>query len=235
VTLWLAVPLALLFLAIVLVLSSSIEFHFRLWKRGKNDHMELNVSFLFGLVKLHFELPAIVFQGFRRGVRVKLEESGVAPVMEKQQAEGEKQIDKELVEKWIDKFKKAVRATKGMKKWAIDTMSHVKITSLNWSTDFSLGDAAGTATAAGALWGLKWSIIGWVSQWVRLKETPKLFVVPVFQDNIGFTTEMDCGGRISVIYAMKSGLLLLVRALRADKDLILWKELIRGEEKSGRQ
>ncbi|WP_410514760.1 DUF2953 domain-containing protein [Paenibacillus sp. BR2-3] len=227
-TLWLALPLALLILAIVLLLSSSIDFHLRLWKRGKDDHVEINISFLFGVVKLHYELPAIVFQGFRRGVRVKLEESGVAPVMEKKQNDDEKYIDKETVEKWFDKFKKALKATEGLKKWGIDTMSHVKITKLDWSTDFSLGDAAGTATAAGALWGLKWSMVGWFSQWVKLKKSPRLFVVPVFEDDLAFTTEMACAGSISIIHAIYSGLRLFIRAVKADRELILWKEIIRG-------
>lgn len=227
-TLWLAVPLALLFLAIVLLLSSSIVFHLRLSKRGKDDQVELDISLLFGLVKLHYELPSIVFDGIKRGVRVKLEESGVTPGMEKKQKDAEKQIDKEVVENWLDKFKKALMATKGMKLWVKDTMSHVNITKLDWSTDFSLGDAAGTATAAGALWGLKWSIIGWASQWVKLKKKPRLFVVPVFEDHLGFATEMVCSGRIAVTHALYSGLRLVVRAVKADRELLLWREIIRG-------
>lgn len=228
-TLWLAIPLALLLVAIVLLLSSSIVFHFRLRKRGKDDRMEIDISLLYGLVKLHYELPYIIFEGIKRGVSVKLEQSGVMPAVEKH-SEAEEQVDKEVVDKWVDKFKTALRATEGLKKWFKEMMSHMKITQFDWSTDFSLGDAAVTATAAGGIWGLKWSIIGWGSQWVRLKRRPRMFVVPVFgEDRIVFATEMVCAGSISMAYTLYAGMQLLVRAYRAESGLHLWKDLIRGK------
>lgn len=92
--------------------------------------------------------------------------------------------------------------------------------------NFSLGDAAGTATAAGALWGLKWTVIGWTSQWVKLMRSPRLFVVPVFEDNVKFSTEVDCKGRISAGYAMYAGFRLLVRAMQADEGIKQWKEIV---------
>ncbi|MDQ0194521.1 DUF2953 domain-containing protein [Paenibacillus wynnii] len=234
-TLWLAIPLALLLVAIVLLLSSSIVFHFRLRKRGKDDRVEIDISLLYGLVKLHYELPYFIFEGIKRGVSVKLEQSGVMPAVEKQ-SEEEGQIDKEVVDKWVDKFKKALRATKGLKKWVKDTMSHVKITQFDWSTDFSLGDAAVTATTAGAIWGLKWSMIGWGSQWVQLKKRPRTFVVPVFgEDKITFSTELACAGRLSMAYGMYAGIMLLFRAYKAERGLRQWKELIRKNNKDQRE
>lgn len=226
-TLWLAIPLAVLLLAIVLTLSSSIVFHFKLCKRDKNDRVVLDIAFLYGLFKLHYVLPSVVFEGITRGVKVKLEESGIAPVMKKER-DNEKHIDKEVVDTWLDTFKKALAATKGLKKWFKDTLSHVRITKLDWSTDFSLGDAAGTATAAGALWGLKWSIIGWGSQWVRLKKKPRLFVVPVFEDDLSFATEMVCSGSFRMLHALSAGIRLAVRASKVKHGLSLWKELIRS-------
>jgi len=230
VTLWLAIPLALLLVAIVLLLSSSIVFHFRLRKRGKDDRVEIDISLLYGLVKLHYELPYIIFEGIKRGVSVKLEQSGVMPAVE-EQSEEEGRIDKEVVDKWIDKFKKALRATKGLKEWFKDTMSHVRITQLDWSTDFSLGDAAVTATTAGAIWGLKWSMIGWGSQFVRLQKRPRTFVVPVFsEDKMSFSTEVTCSGSLSMAYGMYAGIMLLFRAYKTERGLHVWRELIREKK-----
>lgn len=146
-TLWLVIPLALLLVVIVLVLSSSIHFHFRLCRLGKDDRVEFDIKAVFGLIKLHYELPALVYEGVERGVRVKLEESGIAPV--KKDSDKEEQIDKEAVSGWIDNIKAALRATRGLNTWLKGLMAHVKISKLDWSTDFSLGDAAYTATAAG--------------------------------------------------------------------------------------
>lgn len=68
-TLWLVIPLALLLVVIVLVLSSSIHFHFRLCRLGKDDRVEFDIKAVFGLIKFHYELPALVYEGVERGVR----------------------------------------------------------------------------------------------------------------------------------------------------------------------
>ncbi|MFD1774114.1 DUF2953 domain-containing protein [Paenibacillus rhizophilus] len=223
--LWLLIGAWLLLAAAILLLSSRIFFHFSLNRRGHDDRIVLDITALFGLVKYHYTLPALVFEGLKRGLHVKLEETGIAPV--KSAKEGEANIDKEDVSEWFEFGKKALRATRGLKRWTADTLSHVQITKLDWSTNFSLGDAAGTATAAGALWGLKWTVIGWTSQWVKLMRSPRLFVVPVFEDTVKFSTEVDCKGRISAGYALYAGFRLLVRAMQADEGIKQWKEIVR--------
>lgn len=224
-TLWLAILLGLLLLVIVLVLSSSIHFHFRLCRLGKDDRVEFDIKALFGLVKIHYELPKLVYEGIAHGVRVKLEESGIAPV--RQDTDKEEQVDQEIMQSWADNLKQALRATRGFKKWLKGLLSHVKITKLDWSTDFSLGDAAYTATATGALWGLKWSFVGWLSQRVRLQQSPRIFVVPVFRDELCFSTEAVCTGKLSAAYALYAGLLLLRRISKVKGGLSRWRQLLK--------
>jgi hypothetical protein len=233
VTLWIVVPLALLLLAIVLILSSSIHFHFRLCRRGKDDRVELDVTALFGWIKYHYELPKVVYEGLERGVRVKLEQSGVAPVRSDKDKEAD--IDKDMVDNWLDSVKKMLKATRGLRKWFRETAAHVKISKLDWSTDFSLGEAALTATAAGALWGLKWSMIGWLSQWLRMQKGPRLFVKPVFNDDLSFSSELVCTGSVSAAYLLYSGMLLLRRISKEKGGLRQWKELLSHSKDSRRQ
>ncbi|AIQ69864.1 DUF2953 domain-containing protein [Paenibacillus graminis] len=226
-TLWLAIPLALLLLVIVVLLvifTSYIHFHLRVCRLGKDDRIELDLKALFGLVKFHYELPKLVFQGMEQGIKVKLEESGIAPIRKDQ--DKDEQIDKESVTRWLKNIRKAIKATHGLNKWLKDTLSHVEITKLDWSTDFSLGDAAYTATAAGACWGLKWTLAGWISRYVRLKKSPRMFVAPVFSDEISFATEAVCVGKLSMGHAVYSGLRLLRRASKVQGGLRYWKELL---------
>ncbi|WP_025688326.1 DUF2953 domain-containing protein [Paenibacillus zanthoxyli] len=222
--LWLLIC-ALLLAVSILLLSSRIHIHFRLNRTGQDDRIVIDITALFGLVKRHYSLPALAFEGLERGLHVKLEETGIAPVKSSNKEEAD--IDKDDVKEWMEYGKKALRATQGLKRWTADTLSHLQITKLDWSTNFSLGDAAGTATAAGVLWGLKWSLVGWVSQWVKLMHRPRLFVVPVFDDDVKFSTEVDCAGRISVGYALYAGFRLLVRAMQADEGIRQWKALVR--------
>lgn len=85
-------------------------------------------------------------------------------------------FDKERVMHWRANVNQAVKSTRGLKEWLKETVAHVKISKLDWSTDFSLGDAADTATASGAVWGLKWSIVGFISQWVKLQQHPRILL-----------------------------------------------------------
>ncbi|WP_019909906.1 DUF2953 domain-containing protein [Paenibacillus sp. HW567] len=232
--LWLAIPLALLLLAvalILLILSSGIHFHFRLFRLGKDDRVEFDIKAVFGLVKFHYELPSLVFENIQQGIMVKLEESGIAPF--RKDKDHKEQINKEWISTWLDNFRKALKATRGLKQWMKATLSHVQITKLDWSTDFSLGDAADTAVAAGALWGVKGSVIGWLSQQVRMKQAPRLFVVPVFQDELCFSTEAVLTGKMSVGYACYAGLRLLRRISKEEGGLRQWKKLL-SRNKPGR-
>ncbi|QUL52929.1 DUF2953 domain-containing protein [Paenibacillus tritici] len=229
-TLWLGIPLILLLLVILLlllVLASSIHFHFRLCRLGKDDRIEFDIKAVFGLVKFHYEVPTLVFESLEQGIKVKVEKSGIAPV--KLDSDKESQVDKESVTEWLKNIRTALQATRGLKKWLKDTLSHVKITKLDWSTDFSLGDAAATATAVGALWGLKWTMIGWVSPFVRLLHNPRMFVAPVFRDEPSFATEAVCTGKLSAGYAMYAGLLLLRRVSKVEGGLGRWKKLLSRE------
>ncbi|MNB89360.1 hypothetical protein D3C75_363900 [compost metagenome] len=227
-TLWLAVPLALLLLVIVLVMSSSIHFHFRLCRIGKDDRIEFDIKALFGLVKFHYELPKLIYEGIARGVRVKLEESGIAPVTK--EADSVERIDDETLRDWRDKLKEALQATQGLKRWMKNLLSHVRITRFDWSTDFSLGDAAYTATATGALSGLKWGLVGWISRYVRLQRSPRMFVVPVFRDDeLCFSTEAVCTGKLPVSSVFYAGIQLLWRVIRVKGGLSRWIRLLKNK------
>ncbi|MEK4346825.1 DUF2953 domain-containing protein [Paenibacillus sp. FSL P4-0184] len=224
-TLWLGIPLGLLVLAMILVLSSSIDFRIRCYKHDKNDLIELDVKTLFGLIKLHYELPRLVFKGLEQGVLGKFKETGTATIGV--DTVKEEQFDKERIERWRDNIQLAVQSTRGLKKWFKETVSHVKISKLDWSTDFSLGDAADTAIVSGAVWGLKWSIVGFISQRVKLKHNPRVFVKPVFQDEHSFSMEFVCEGKLSVSYAVYASLQLILRVLREAGGISKWRKILK--------
>lgn len=219
------IVLSIVVLAIILALSSSISFHFRVCRVGKDDRIELDIRALYGLVKFHYELPKVVFEGMVKGMKIKLEESGKGPL--KKDSESALQIDKEKVSDWLDQVKQALKATRGLKRWGRNILGHVDITTLDWSTDFSLGDSAATATAAGALWAVKCTAVGWCSQFVRLKIKPRLFVVPVFEDALRFSTVMECAGKLSFGYLALSGFALLRRITAVKGGLAVWRRLLK--------
>lgn len=222
--LWIAIALALLILVITVILFSSIHFHVRVFRRGKDDRVEFDVTALFGLVKVHYELPKLKYEGIARGVRLKLEESGLMPV--RSDTDTHTRINKEKVEQWLDTIKKGLKATRGFNVWFKETAAHIRITKLDWSTDFSLSDAALTGTATGLLWGFKWCAAGWISQRMRMQAPPRLFVKPIFEDRFCFTTELVCTGSVSTGFVLFAGVRLLRRISQETGGLRQWKKLL---------
>ncbi|MBY9081601.1 DUF2953 domain-containing protein [Paenibacillus sp. HN-1] len=223
--LWLLIIIALLLAALALALCSRIHFALKIKKRGSDERLEFTVTALYGLVKYHYTVPHFIFEGIRCGLNIKLEKNGISPSVSAQ--DKERNIDRKDVSEWMEFGQRALAATRGLKPWTSDTLAHVKITRLHWSTDFSLGDAAGTATAAGALWALKWWLIGRISQSIRLKDKPRLFVVPRFVDQICYMTDVDCAGELSAGYAVYAGFRLALRVIREDEGVRQWRELLK--------
>lgn len=224
-TLWLVIPLSLLVIAIILVLSSFIDFRIRFYKQGRNDLIELDVTSLFGLVKLHYELPQLIFKGLTEGVWGKYKETGTAT--KGVDTVKEEEFDKERLTRWKNNAQMALKSTHGLKVWIKNFLSHVKVTRLDWSTDFSLGDAADTAIAVGAMWGVKWTIIGYISHWVKLTQNPRVFVKPVFEDEPSYSMEFVGKGRLSVAYVSYALLQLFGRVLRESGGIRKWSKLLK--------
>lgn len=124
-TLWLAIPLILLLLVVLLfllALASSIHFHFRVRRLGKDDRIEFDIRAVYGLVKFHYEVPALVFQSLEQGIKLKVEKTGIAPV--KLDSEKEGQVDKESVTQWLKNVRTALHATRGLKN-GLKTPCHI--------------------------------------------------------------------------------------------------------------
>lgn len=224
--LWVIVTLAVLLGVIIAVCSAPIRFYVKVRKRGSDDRIEFKVSWLFGLIRFHNVMPLLSFEGLGEGLRIKMEETGTMPGMKNASKDEEGRIDKAVLDKWSAEFKEALKGTKGLRQWGIQTAAQVRIHRLDWSTDFSLGDAATTATAAGAIWGLKCTAVGLGSQWIKLMKTPRLFVVPVFEDRLLYSTELECDGSYPAVKALLAGFRLVIRVLREREGIRHWKSLI---------
>lgn len=235
-TIILLVVVLLLLALLLLVLCSRIRFVIRLKKSGGNDRAEMEVSMLYGLLKLHYRVPQAKLENWNRGLRLKLRMDAAGPLAPGQAGgKGNEQIDKSRAKDWWKSAKRAFKATKGLKRWAYSLLARCQIHQLDWSTDFSLGDAASTATAAGAVWGAKWSVISWMSRRMRLMNRPRVFVAPVFEDRMSVAMDLICKGSLSAAYVLYSLFVLLWRVLRTEGGWTLWKSLLLHYKQSGRQ
>ncbi|AJS57995.1 hypothetical protein UB51_05220 [Paenibacillus sp. IHBB 10380] len=220
----LGIIVIVLLLLIMAVLLSVIRFELWIKKHGKDDEVVLNIRMLYGLIRLHYELPILKFENLKKGILIKVEKK--KNIRKKENMTKETRVDKRKVDYWHEQFVKLLEATDSFLTWMKKTLSHVSIMKLDWSTNISAGDAAYTAIATGMVWSTKGSMIGWLSYHVRMRNPPNLFVVPVFDDKPQFSTEVSCIAQISCGYAIYAGLVLMVRILKVKGGIKKWKSIL---------
>jgi hypothetical protein len=206
------------------VLLSVIRFELWIKKHGKDDEVVLNIRMLYGLIRLHYELPILKLENLKKGILIKVEKKN--NIQKKEKGTTKARVDKRKIDYWHREFIKLLEATDSLLTWLKKTLSHISILKLDWSTNISAGDAAYTAIATGMIWSIKGSMTGWLSYHVGMRTPPKLFVVPVFDDKPQFSTEISCIAQISCGYAIYAGLVLMVRVLKVKGGIKKWKSIL---------
>lgn len=221
---WLGGILILLLLIAALILLSTITLQLTLRKKNRDDTILLDVTMLYGFVHLRYQVPSIWLKNWSDGLQI--EEDRPGNVLQKESSSVDQQVNKDQVQQWKDQFDRMLKATSGLRVWLRATLRRVSFHQLEWSTNVGLQDAAHTATLTGALWGVKATLIGWLSHHIRLKQRPKLFVVPVFDGTPLFSTELRCIAEIRCGYAIYAGLVLIVRVLKVKGGVKKWLTIL---------
>lgn len=209
-------------LAAVAVLMSPIVVNGYVKRVGKNDDAEISVKALYGLIQFRYKVPIMKWSG----MAVKMEEqvsAKSAGIDTWKQFEDEINADK--VVRAIDKMKDILHMVKDLTGLMKKTMMHVKLTDWRWSTSVGTRDAMWTAMATGAVWSIKTSILGVLSQMMQVKNHPNMSVHPNF-NHPSFTTEWSCIAQIRLGYAILAGLQLLVRMKKWKGGVKAWQNTL---------
>ncbi|MNO25084.1 hypothetical protein D3C76_149160 [compost metagenome] len=217
---WIGSILLLLLIVIGLILMSKITLQLRAVKQNWDDSIILDVTMLFGLISLHYEVPTVVLKSWQEGIWY--EKSQNDNILSGHASSGEQVIDQEKLQMWKEEFRKILKNTKGLMKWMKVTMKRVTIRNLDWSTNIALEDAAYTATLTGILWGIKSSLIGFLTYQASFAKRPKIFVVPIFDSRPMFVTEVNCSAYIRLGHAIYAGIVLIVRVLKVKGGIRKW-------------
>lgn len=216
--------LMVLFLAMILVLRSMITIQMKARKSNQDETIKIEVTMLFGIIHFHYFIPRMSFSNLQKGLKV---ENDHADNLFSGHTNSEKQhINKEKIEQWSERVKQLLHSTEGLFPWLKTTLTKISFQQLDWSTNVALPDAAATATLTGALWAIKSTLVGWLSQYISLRQQPKLFVVPLFNSPPIFTTEFSCIAKIRCGHAIYAGLVLIVRVLKVKGGVRKWLNIL---------
>ncbi|WP_134698518.1 DUF2953 domain-containing protein [Ammoniphilus sp. YIM 78166] len=186
-------------------------------KRKVDDHIHLELQFLFGLISLKFDIPMINLNSFMEGVPVKTQASSDVPVgREPAPAMGGFFLRRQLIKRLLEFLNRLKLRAHDLQEVTRETLSRVRCERLEWYTRVGLGDAATTGMATGLFWGIKTAIIGVMSHYLSMRTTPRMNIVPAFH-----ALEIDTQFTCILRYRIGNTIIAVVR--------ILFK-LIKGRE-----
>lgn len=229
---WLGGIGLLIALLITAVLISNVHVHFIFNKHKSDDYANINVRLLYGIVRINYEIPSIVFRNMKEGFLVKTEQS---MNHSKGRTEGSERVNKRKVKKWVKDVKIMLRATDALKLWLKQTLTRVHMTQLSWSTHIGVSDAAYTAVLTGWVWGIKSIIIGFLTYRVKFEKTPMLEVMPVWSDEMEFRTELEFRLKIRITAILFAGITLLTRVLQVEGGWRMWFKLLREQRRKHKE
>ncbi|MFB9325279.1 DUF2953 domain-containing protein [Paenibacillus aurantiacus] len=220
---WIAAGLFLLL--IVAVFMSRVVIHGTAKRIGTDDHAELRIRGLMGLIHYHWEMPVMKMKG--SGVEVKREKS-VRNIGGDSEQTSKDKVDAQSVIRSIDWMNMLLKQTDSLLGWLKTTLNHVHMTEWRWRTAVGTGDAMWTAMATGMVWTIKTTAIGVLSQMIRLKTDPQISVEPVYA-SAHFSTEWHFTVKLRFGYMIFAGIYLLfkMRHMRGIfRGLVGWQRIL---------
>ncbi|PLR77810.1 hypothetical protein CU633_09115 [Bacillus sp. V3-13] len=193
----LIILIAVIILMVIIVMSKLTVFiHFNHY--NGNNHLQCEFKAWFGLIKYKVDVPANKDSG-SAVLSDEIEHDETTPKQEYgKDSAGRLETGLTDVKKLVDHFGSLHRILKNF-------LKQIAIKQLEWHSVAGLGDAASTAVLTGEFWALKGSIIGILSNYMKLKMMPVLSITPAFQQVV-FETSFKCMLQFRIGHAMVAGM-----------------------------
>ncbi|MFD1955783.1 DUF2953 domain-containing protein [Paenibacillus thailandensis] len=182
---------------------------------GNNDEISLKVKALFGLVRYRFRVPMMKLGGLFVTVR---EESESDLPWKHAFEQNKDDIDKGSIDSALQNWGTLLQLFRHLELWLRRALKRVDIVEWRWHTTVGAGDAMWTAMTTGAVWSVKTSLLGFLSQLVRLKTEPEMSVQPDYQQ-ASFRTDWLCTAKLSLWDAVAIGLQLAARLKKSKTSI----------------
>jgi hypothetical protein len=214
----------ILLVILVLVLFSSLQIGIFFRRVHNEDHLNIRVRALFGLVRLQFEVPIIkLLQRSSPGVEVKTEIE-TAPNETTFHAK-RKIITPSMIMNRMQKARKRLQEVYGLLDWVKQTLKYVRCDKLTWFSKIGTGDAAETGVLTGLVWGVKTTFLGVGLRMITLRTVPRVNVIPVYNHR-HFHSELECILRIRVGYAILAGIRFIPRFIKGKGGEGKWQSIL---------
>jgi len=200
-----AIIIGAFLLLLVLLCFLKLTIHIRYYHKKDNDDLKIEVRALFGLIKYKKTIPLI-----------KIDNDSPTLVMEeetdikgkKDTMEETKQYSASDLLNFLSNSKELLNHVVQFHRIVRSFLAKLTIRNIEWSSIVGLGDAAHTGMISGAIWAVKGSIIGIISNYMKLRDMPKINIYPNFQ-GVASETLFSCMIQFRIGHAMMAGIKLV--------------------------
>ncbi|MGC4376088.1 DUF2953 domain-containing protein [Fictibacillus sp. Mic-4] len=182
--LFIIISAIIVFFFVLLFSKLTVQVYFS--REKNNDHLRIKLR-LWGILSYTQEIPIIKFDPKDKAVVLKQEKHAGQKTI----AENKKKITIAEIIDGIEQFKRFLTHIAGFYTIIKRFLQKVTVKNIEWHSRIGLGDAASTAIAAGAMWGVKGNALGMLYRLVKVKGRPNLSVHPLFQGTT-VQTRMSC-------------------------------------------
>lgn len=204
---WLYIALIAIILLFLLIIFSKLTIHLNFFHHNDNDELSVVFKLWFGLIKYTINVPLIKIDDNSPSIVLKGNTS-MGDSGEGESSSEVQQVDKDAIVSKLSNAKEIIQHVVNMQVIVSKFMKRIVIKHFEWHSLVGVGDAAYTGIITGALWTLKGSVVGMLSNFLRLKEMPVLSVTPHFQMAI-IQTRITCIIHFRIGYAILAGLKLI--------------------------
>ncbi|MCU9614213.1 DUF2953 domain-containing protein [Caldibacillus lycopersici] len=191
--------ISVLILLLLLIVLSKVKVEIVYTFKSKENHLEIKMKALFGLVRIQKKLPS-----------------------DKQAENGNNGEEKESSHKYTtisdnnditeDESLKSIMGVNGIiehipKLYRIikKLLKKVQIKHFEWMSTIGTGDAANTGVVAGLGWAIKGSSLGIISNYMTFRTNPIINITPNFQQKIS-ETYLTCMFQLRIGHAIVAGI-----------------------------
>lgn len=200
---WIWIGCFIVAVLFVLVLLTKLKVHIKYSHTRDDDSLKIQLKAWFGLFRYTFDVPLIKVDENSPSIVIKEE----AKVGKEEDTKNEKKTQF-FTEDIINVFKdteKLLKHVVSLHHIIRHFLKKVSVNHLDWQTVIGTGEAALTGVLTGAVWAIKGSVMGIISQYFKLKVNPTLSVQPHFQLPVSQTT-FQCMLHFRIGHAIFAGI-----------------------------
>jgi hypothetical protein len=196
-----------LFLVVIIILTK-VRVHIDYYHGKDDDQFSIVLRAWGGLIKYKKEIPVIKVETESNHPSIVVKEKTKTGPDETTKMQQENEFDKKDLLNSLNDTKALIEHVVGLHTLIRKLLKKVSIKKFEWHTNVGIGDAAATAILCGAIWSVKGSIVGLISNYMRLIKRPTLTVTPNFQQTVS-RIQLKCILQIRIGHAIWAGIKLV--------------------------